>query len=217
MVPNELLDKDMKDMGKAEMKIVLATCRKTFGWQKERDRISYTQFELLTGLSRSSVVDGINAGISRGILRKHKTKAGNEYSLNIDPFPDPIPTKGTQAVPVEGHTKESILKKTTATQDFLTASITGKTKPFHGYPADVSQLLQVFSEEYPRIKVDNKGKWIKQARVWVGMGIVEKDIKAMCKYVKSQDGWMVAQPASITSAYNIIQNQPKPEDPVKRF
>ena len=207
MVPNALLDDDMKNMGKAELKILLATCRKTFGWQKERDRISYTQFEKLTGLSRSSVVDGINAGIKRGILRKHLTKAGNEYSLNIDPYPDDVPVAGTQAIPVGGHTKETIKKKHTG--DFIDMALSQKKRV--EFPPDVDELLQVFTKKFGRVVTDGEySMWVKAAKSWRQMGVRPDDVGRMWDFCKGQPRPLaIKSPHSITFAFDEIRNEDK--------
>lgn len=67
-IPNDLFDSMLPDMGLAELKVTLAALRKTLGWQKRSDRISLTQMELLTGLSRQGVLDGAEAAEKRGTL-----------------------------------------------------------------------------------------------------------------------------------------------------
>lgn len=82
-IPNELLDK-MADMSPAEFKVLMAICRKTFGWQKSHDVISLTQLERMTGLSRSAVHQAITAGIERGMLEQTKvTKQTFSYRLLV--------------------------------------------------------------------------------------------------------------------------------------
>lgn len=80
-IPNVLLDVHLREMSEAELRVVLAVCRKTLGWQKRRDRISMTQLEQMTGLSRQGVINGVQAAISRGVLKRIKTPQGNEYEL----------------------------------------------------------------------------------------------------------------------------------------
>jgi len=81
--PNVLIEL-MPEMNGAELKVTLAIARKTFGWHKEKDKISLTQLQKLTGLSRQSVLDGLSAGIERGtIVRGDETPDGYEYSLNV--------------------------------------------------------------------------------------------------------------------------------------
>ena len=51
-VPNDLFDSILCDIGYAELKVTLAAIRKTLGWQKRSDKISLSQMEKMTGLSR---------------------------------------------------------------------------------------------------------------------------------------------------------------------
>lgn len=71
-------------MGIAELKVVMFVARKTFGWQKEDDKISLSQMEDATGLSRQGVIDGVNAAIERGVLCRVQVGQGFLYHLNID-------------------------------------------------------------------------------------------------------------------------------------
>lgn len=83
-IPNALLDNLMKDMGEAELRVVLAISRKTFGWHKDKDKISLTQLQDITGLSRQGVINGIDAGIERGIILKEPDGVSFIYSLIIE-------------------------------------------------------------------------------------------------------------------------------------
>lgn len=206
-VPNLLLDKHVQRMSKAELKIILATCRKTFGWQKGKDRISYTQFEQLTGLSRASVQEGIKQAVAHGYLRRYEVRNGFEYALTIDS----IPEFELGTIPEIEHTKETIKEKVHA-KDFDSLATSKKPTVFANYPVDVQAPLLVFKKHFPMVKVDSKPKWIKQARVWVEMELTINDIEKMCEYAKKN--WPVAQPASITSAYNMMKNTKKEYDPV---
>jgi phage replication O-like protein O len=71
-IPNTLLSM-MPDMTEAEVKIVFAAARKIYGWHKECDGISFSQFQRLTGLTRQSVIAGLQAAIERGILQEVKS------------------------------------------------------------------------------------------------------------------------------------------------
>ncbi len=211
-VPNLLLDDHMKDMDKCELKIVLAVIRNTFGWHKGRDRISYTQFEKLTGLSRASVQEGVKQALARGVMRRYEVRNGFEYALNIV---DTIPENGTdkpETIPEIEHTKESILKKHTG-ESFDSLATSQKPVQFADYPADVQVPLLMFQKHFPKTRVDNKAKWIKQARVWGSMGLTSNDIEGMCKYAKEHFNG-IAQPASITSAYNMMNTEKKEYDAV---
>lgn len=87
-MPNVLLD-HMAEMGNAELRIIMAIARKTFGWQKCSDRISLSQLVELTGLSRQGVIDGTAQAVENGWATK--TECGNsfEYSLLLEQLDEP--------------------------------------------------------------------------------------------------------------------------------
>lgn len=80
-IPNEFFDQVLPEIDSlAELKILLATFRKTFGWlshidkdtgqavYKQEDAISYSQFEKLTGLSSPSISSGLSKAIEDGYM-----------------------------------------------------------------------------------------------------------------------------------------------------
>src|SRR5262249_29029718 len=82
-VPNYLLDEVMPSCNPAEWKVISFICRKTFGWRKTTDRISLSQFEEGTGLSRKWLVIILDRLTARGLLQRDKTTKGDVYSLNL--------------------------------------------------------------------------------------------------------------------------------------
>jgi len=83
-VPNFLLDKLLPVVGFGEWKVISFVCRKTLGWHKREDRISLSQFELGTGLSRPSVVKILTKLVETGLLLKTSNTVGNIYALNLE-------------------------------------------------------------------------------------------------------------------------------------
>jgi len=81
--PNAFFDEHLPDMGFAELKVVCFAMRKTFGWHKENDRISLSQFVDGTGLSKRGVIDGIEAAIRRGVMHRKKDGQSYRYSLAV--------------------------------------------------------------------------------------------------------------------------------------
>lgn len=118
MTPNMLFDELMKDMSEAELKVTLAIVRKTFGYHKQRDQISLTQLEELTGLSRRACVDGVEAVITRGLVQRGESgKRGIttfELVINNDQLQF-VTSSGDNKLPVTSdnlkHTKEKEYKK----------------------------------------------------------------------------------------------------------
>lgn len=88
-IPNIIFDHWMAILTPAEFKVLMAIARKTYGWQKQKDRISLRQLVELTGLNKSSVVKAIENLIQHDLVSKIKCKGeyGDEpnlYEINLD-------------------------------------------------------------------------------------------------------------------------------------
>lgn len=95
-IPNVILDKILPGIPEAESKCLLYICRRTYGFHKERDRISLTQFtqgitgrdgkklDYGTGLSRPSVVEALKHLIGTKIVKVIKDNKGNFYELDCE-------------------------------------------------------------------------------------------------------------------------------------
>jgi phage replication O-like protein O len=90
-IPNAIFDL-MADksagLTEKELKVLLAIARKTFGWHKKRDKISLSQLEQMTSMSRPSIVAGLEAAINRGIVRRtpdvNDNRGGVFYELIVE-------------------------------------------------------------------------------------------------------------------------------------
>lgn len=95
-IPNIILDLLWPKLPEAEGKCLLYICRRTFGFHKDEDRISFTQFisgiktrdgKVLdngTGLSRASVSSALkNLAHSEAIFIEKNSK-GNIYRINLE-------------------------------------------------------------------------------------------------------------------------------------
>lgn len=101
--PNQLFDLYMRDMGEAELRVTLAVIRKTMGYHKDRDAISYSQIMEMTGLSRTSTQAGIAAAIEHGFIRVagHGKRGVHVYELVVKPDQSTSTTStGSVALPV---------------------------------------------------------------------------------------------------------------------
>jgi len=83
IIPNIILDKMMSEMSESEFRVVIAICRKTFGWHKDKDRISISQIEKLTGLSHNAVIEGTKQALERGIVERHPISQSFEYEISV--------------------------------------------------------------------------------------------------------------------------------------
>lgn len=110
----------------AEVKVLWVIARQTYGYHKTSDRISLTRFEELTGLCRQSVIAGIEAGVSRGIITRLGGKnRGYHYRLNMpgslqDRLQDNDPQQSTD------HTASSLQDRPPAVYDVDTQNKTYK-------------------------------------------------------------------------------------------
>jgi phage replication O-like protein O len=68
--PNCLFSHWIKVLKEVELKVLLIIMRKTFGWHKEKDRISLSQLSSLTGCSETNVLNAVRNLIKKGLIRK---------------------------------------------------------------------------------------------------------------------------------------------------
>ena len=79
-IANEILDAlTQAGLNGTELAIVLHVIRKTYGWHKKCDRISFTQFEKQLKKSRPTISDNIQSLLVKKLLLVKKTLLGNEY------------------------------------------------------------------------------------------------------------------------------------------
>jgi hypothetical protein len=82
--PNAFFDDVLPQINTlSELKVVTVIIRQTFGYHKQEDELSLSQLVAKTGLSKPSVVEGINAAMERGILQRKQRGQGFGYSLNM--------------------------------------------------------------------------------------------------------------------------------------
>lgn len=84
-VPNAFVDDVLNQLSGNACKIYLLIVRKTRGWHKEADRISYSQIQKSTGIGSSATVDkAISELVDFGLIsyKKGNEKSANEYRLN---------------------------------------------------------------------------------------------------------------------------------------
>lgn len=84
-VPNAFIDETLATLIGNACKIYLLIVRKTRGWHKEADKISYSQIQKYTGIGSSATVDkAVSELVGLGLIsyRRGNEKSANEYRLN---------------------------------------------------------------------------------------------------------------------------------------
>lgn len=72
-IPNVVIDEHLRKLSGASTKIILAVCRKTIGWHKISDRISYAQLHEITGISSHNTLrKGIDELLKAGLISAHR-------------------------------------------------------------------------------------------------------------------------------------------------
>ena len=94
-IPNVILDLIIPRICEIEGRCLLYICRRTFGFHKESDRISFSQFidgikdrrgvvlDYGAGIARSSVAKGLKHLVEAEAIRIRKTTQGNYYQINL--------------------------------------------------------------------------------------------------------------------------------------
>jgi len=138
-VPNDLFDIEMSKMGYAELKVVLAVCRYTFGYHQTERRISLTKLEAMTGLSRPAVIQGAIEAESHGHIKRYKDGGVTLWVVKVLNQPVKLlyqTSKATLLPSIKETIKETNLKKIDTTKPKNSKAdlpVTQKTFPFRKY------------------------------------------------------------------------------------
>lgn len=122
--PNVVFDSLMADLPDSELRVLLVIIRKTYGWQKDTDRISNSQFEAMTGLKVTAIKCATRSLSDKGLIVKsppQKMGGMNEYEFTppgreADPLLVVQPTEGSRIadpLPVVQPTTQKKLSKET--------------------------------------------------------------------------------------------------------
>lgn len=80
-IPNVVFDHWMPILSPITFKVFLLICRKTFGWHKGSDRVSLNQLMEMTGLSKPTILKGIEELERAGLIEVKKNNTHSDYIL----------------------------------------------------------------------------------------------------------------------------------------
>jgi len=88
-VPNDLVDKYLLYLTDLELKVFLIIIRKTKGWQKEKDYISYSQFKRILNIKDDRTIKKAISGLIKlDLIFKFERRGKiSEFSINLNPNP----------------------------------------------------------------------------------------------------------------------------------
>ena len=137
-LPNILLDKVIPLIPEAEARCLLYICRRTFGFQKDSDRISFSQFisgikdrrgnvlDYGAALARASVAKGLKNLKDSGAISIRRTTKGNYYQINLHMDVEKVVQLVNQ---FNGHTKSGSATRPISVQQVNTQNLGKKEKP----------------------------------------------------------------------------------------
>lgn len=113
-IPNILLDFVLPELPAGEMRCLLYICRRTYGFHKEYDRISFSQFifgisekDKGCGVSRPVVAESLRNLEKAGAISIQKSKLGNTYKINLGMDPGEVVRKVNRLRKLTESSKES--------------------------------------------------------------------------------------------------------------
>lgn len=154
-IPNIILDHIFPQLPEAEARCLLYICRRTFGFHRDTDRISFTQFEngitskegetldVGTGLSRPSINQALSNLFNAEIIHITKSSKGNFYEINLNLDTDKVVKRVNQLRELTRSSKASLPK---------VVKLLNIQKKEKQRETKVYTLLEIFEKE---IKTDN--------------------------------------------------------------
>ena len=111
--PNDLVDHWLPHLGEVELKVLLVIIRKTFGWHKQRDKISLSQMHQITGCHQSNIIKAVKSLQEKGIILKEtcgsEGKQETYYELIVEDSNISYPSRGETPPPLAARgTKETV-------------------------------------------------------------------------------------------------------------
>ena len=177
---NNFIDNYMSKCSGSAVKVFIAISRKTIGWHKTSDRISYSQLIELTGLTTNTLKTAIKELIAFDLITQSESKFGYTYDLNISDIDTSISNIDTGVSKIdtaisnidttkETNNKDTKLKETIYISDF-----------------------DLFWNEYPK-KVDKKNCYEKFKKKYKAMPDIQTHIDIIKKWKQTtqwKDGFI---------------------------
>jgi len=129
-VSNEFIS-EMHGISGSAAKVFVAISRKTIGWHKLSDRVSYSQLTELTGIkSTNTLKKAIAELIECKLIEQHESKYGYVYDLAISNIDTPV-SKIDTPISNSDTTKETNSKETNTKKDIT--ALQRYTNYFHNH------------------------------------------------------------------------------------
>lgn len=197
------------DLTRNQAKVALAVARKTYGFNKPKDRISDGQISELTGLPRQKVNKAKNELITMGVLVMSGREIGlnkviSEWDTDCHQNSDTVTKTVTKSVtktvtgvsPKQGHTKDIIQKTVKTTTDGASASAeppaaTTEARSVKNTPYQA--ILDAYHEllpEMPAVRELTDSRKTKIRNFWGKFKFDETRWRAYLSFIATNCRWM---------------------------
>jgi len=206
MIPNFVFDENLGSLSEGELKIVLIIYRQTVGFNKKADKISYSQFEAKSGLSRSTISQAIKKLTRKGLIEVDRSRTTNEYTYCL-PEETSYPSSKSEPGSVQNSNQQLVQNSNSQKKAFkeeLNTSSTDLSK-------DICKDATYWNEVFPNT-LDYSDVWIKKHLKKAADSFTVKQIKeaifrrSTCKYYQEVKPNLIDKPGSFFPYPETIEN-----------
>ena len=202
MLHNSVFDLVMRQCTPSEWKVLCAILRKTRGWQKESDYVSYSQLSEITGISSYSTIKKAINGLERNKMIEvlvGNNETSNLYKLNKNYEPiteNVVPYYRNCNTPIT----ETVDTKESIKESFKDLSGCGLLETFEREskiyrPVELIDPLEAI-------------KWEREIAKWEKINVTDKDIEEAISEADKRNTTL-AWPGSITKYLISIKSREK--------
>lgn len=202
----------------SEIKVLNGIVRKTYGWHKEKDKISLSQMMKLTGLSRQACQDGKDGLVKKGIIKAEIVDGITEYMV-IEPDQSKQATSllgdkpsllEPKKVVVEVDTQKKELQNKSTKEREETSAHNLEQQPYK----IVQQTINRFLLENNMGKCKDDGYNLQAIADLCTTDDIQGEVWDMLMRYKSNEWWwgkMAPQPKQLWKAWDQLLAQPLPD------
>lgn len=221
--PNILFDKWLPHLGEVELKVLMVIIRKTFGYHKQRDRISISQLVKMTGSIRKNVIAAAESLRCKNIISKivvgeegfQETyyeiifeDSNNSTQCQIDTPPSiaAIPPPSIKLIPTKDRVlnkiinkKDNVLAKDHAFEKF--DSVKAHPDPVIRYKLNETQsdIYRWLRKELPDADIHKVAYWAKHYQIERLMEVAKAS-----KFKKNPAGYMAI---ALKQGYAVVNDK----------
>jgi phage replication O-like protein O len=148
MIPNFILDGYLEELSEGEIKILLAIYRKTVGFDKKCDQISYSQFVKQTDLSRSTISQAINSLEKKKLIKVDRSGFINSYTYCIPRIKKAGSSKSELEL-VRNSNRQPVQNSNTQKKRLKETEINTTTSSTY-YSDDLQEVIDYWNDTFPK-------------------------------------------------------------------